>query len=134
MRSIGRWGAIAAALALTLAFVACGGDDEGSDTTGGSTATTGSTGSTASTGSGGSLAVTIQGNLFDPGQLDVSAGTVTVTVTNEDAITHTFTTDDMSVNEEVGAGETVEVTVDVSEDLGWHCEIHPSMRGKFVVT
>jgi plastocyanin len=126
MRSIGRMGAIAAALVLTFAFAACGGDD------GGGGDTTASTGATAS--AGGGTTVTIRGNNFEPGELDVSAGTVTLTVTNEDAVTHTFTTDDRVVDEEIGGGETVEVTVDVSEDLGWHCEIHPSMRGKFVVT
>jgi plastocyanin len=132
MRSIGRLGAIAAALVLTLAFAACGGD-EGD---GGATGSTPPTGATESipTGDGGSLSVTIRGSNFDPGELEVPAGSVTVSVTNEDAIAHTFTTDDMVVNEQVGAGGTVEVTVDLTEDLGWHCEIHPSMRGKFVVS
>ena len=130
MRSIGRMGAIAAALVLTFAFAACGGDDDGGggDTTG----PTASTGATASTGGG--TTVTIRGNTYQPGELDVSAGTVSLTVTNEDAVTHTFTTDDRVVDEEIGGGETVEVTVELAEDLGWHCEIHPSMRGTFIVT
>ena len=140
MRSNRRWGAMAAALMLALALVACGGDGDGGDATGstGSTGTTASTGSTKATGTtdtdGGLTSVRIDGNVFEPAELDVAAGTVSLSVTNDDAIPHTFTTDDMVVNEAVRAGETVEVTVEVAEDLGWHCEIHPSMRGTFVVT
>jgi plastocyanin len=136
MRSIGRLGAIAAALVLALAFVACGGDDNdgGSSGSTGTTTSTGSTGSTAASGASGATTMTIHGFNFDPAELDVAPGTVTVSVTNNDATTHTFTTDDMKTDEEIGAGETVEVTVELTEDLGWHCEIHPAMRGKFVVS
>jgi plastocyanin len=139
MRSIGRLGAIAAALVLALAFVACGGDDNSGGSTG-STGAAASTGSTASTGSSGpsgasgATTVTIHDFNYDPAELDVAPGTITLTVTNNDTTTHTFTTDDNKTNEEIGAGATVQVTVDVTEDLGWHCEIHPAMRGKFVVS
>ena len=133
MRSIGRLGAIALALVLALAFVACGGDDNDGGSSG-STETTASTGSTAASGASAATTVTIHGFNFDPAELDVAPGMVRVSVTNNDATTHTFTTDDMKTNEEIGAGETVQVTVELTEDLGWHCEIHPSMRGKFVVS
>jgi plastocyanin len=38
--------------------------------------------------------------------------------------------DDGSIDEQVGPGETVEVTVGVAG--AFHCEIHPSMTGEVV--
>ena len=134
-----RWGSVLAGMfVLALVLAACGGDDDPGDATGettsGSTATgsTGSTGSTASTGAAGGDAITIASFAFDPSSLQVS-GPTTITVTNDDSATHTFTTDDGSIDEEVPAGESVEVDVDISADTGFHCRIHPSMTGTLTV-
>jgi plastocyanin len=122
MRST-RWTALVLGL-LTLGMVlaACGGDDgNGGGTTGGGTA-----------GGGGGTTVTISGFAYDPSTVQVS-GETTLTITNEDDVTHTFTLDDGSVDEEIGGGESVEVTVNVSETTGFHCTIHPQMTGTLEV-
>lgn len=114
-------GIVAFVLALVLPLAACSSDDGGSD--GGST--TGSNGG----GGGGGTTIVVQDFAFSPASLDVSAGQVTLTVTNEDSAEHTFTLDDDSSDTDLPAGETVEVTLDLSETVGFHCKIHPSMTG-----
>ena len=133
MRTIGRLGTVTAALVLTLAFVACGGGDgDASDSTGPTVSTGGTTASTGATSDGGGTTITISGFAFDPSNVEVS-GPTTIAVTNEDGATHTFTTDDGSVDEEIGGGQTVEVQVDVTSDTGFHCTIHPTMTGTLTV-
>lgn len=110
---------VAGVFALSLALAACGGDDGGG-------------GGTTGGGGGGGTSVSIAGFAFDPSTIQVS-GATTLTITNDDETTHTFTLDDGSVDEEIGAGETVEVTVDVSETTGFHCAIHPQMTGTIEV-
>jgi plastocyanin len=128
MRHIGWRSLVAGAIAVGLVLAACGGDDGdgGGDTTGGGT-TGGATGATA-----GGTAITIAGFAFSPSTIAVS-GETTLTVTNDDSATHTFTLDDGSVDEEIPAGESVEVTVNVSETTGFHCKIHPQMTGTLEV-
>lgn len=116
--------------ALTLLAAACSSDDNGGGSTGGTTGTTGST--TGTTGGGGGTAITIAGFAFDPSTLTVS-GETTITITNNDDTTHTFTLDDGSVDQEIPGGETVDVTVNVSASTGFHCKIHPSMTGTLEV-
>jgi plastocyanin len=107
---------------LSLVVAACGGDDDGGDTTG-------ATGATEETGStGGGTSITIAGFAFDPNTITVS-GPTEVTITNDDDATHTFTLDDDSVDETIEAGATATVTVDVSQTTGFHCTIHPQMTG-----
>jgi plastocyanin len=117
---------LAGVFAIALLLAACSSDDDGGGTTGG-----GTTGGTA-TGAAGGGAITISGFAFNPSSLSVS-GETTITITNEDDATHTFTLDDDSVDQEIAAGETVEVTVNVSESTGFHCRIHPSMTGTLEV-
>jgi plastocyanin len=113
-----------AGVAVVAAVLAgCGGDDGGEGTTG--ETATGATG-------GGGTAITIQGFAFDPATLQVS-GETTLSISNEDGAAHTFTLDDGSVDQEIPAGESVEVTVNVSESTGFHCEIHRSMTGTLEV-
>lgn len=121
-----RWVRLVAGLfVLSLVVAACGGDDDGGDTTG----TTGATGATEETGStGGGTSITIAGFAFDPSTITVS-GPTEVTITNDDDTTHTFTLDDDSVDETIDAGATATVTVDVSQTTGFHCTIHPQMTG-----
>ena len=123
MRST-RWvSVIAGVFVVAMALAACGGDDGGGGTTGSTTGTTGG---------GGGTAITIEGLAFDPSTLQVS-GETTLTITNNDGTTHTFTLDDGSVDQEVPGGESIEVTVNVSETTGFHCKIHPSMTGTLEV-
>lgn len=130
-----RWGrVIAGAMAVSLVLAACSGDDDGDGggttggaTGGGETAATDATGATA-----GGTAITIAGFAFSPATLQVS-GETTLTITNDDSATHTFTLDDGSVDQEIAAGESVDVTVNVSETTGYHCAIHPQMTGTLEV-
>lgn len=116
-----RVGIVAFVLALALPLAACSSDEGGSD----DGSTTGSNGG----GGGGGTTVVIQDFAFNPASLDVSAGQVTLTVTNEDSADHTFTLDDGSSDTEIAGGETAEIPLDVSATVGFHCEFHPSMTG-----
>jgi plastocyanin len=119
---------VVALFAVTLVLAACSGDDEGD---GGTTGDTGG-GTTATTGTGGGSAITIEGFAFDPSTLQVS-GETTITLTNNDSAAHTFTLDDDSVDEEIPAGESVDVTVNPSGTTGFHCRFHSSMTGTLEV-
>jgi plastocyanin len=123
---------IAGIFAMALVLAACGGDDDGGETTG-PTATepTGATGETEG-GGGGGTEITIEGFAFNPSTITVS-GPTEVTVTNNDTTAHTFTLDDGSVDLALGPGETGTATVDVSETTGFHCTPHPSMTGTIEV-
>ena len=114
---------LAGVFALSLVLAACGGDDDGGDETGGG-------GGTAETGGGGGggTSITIADFAFDPSTISVS-GPTDVTITNNDSAAHTFTLDDGSVDQEIAAGESATVTVDVTETTGFICRFHPQMTG-----
>jgi plastocyanin len=112
---------LAGVFALSLLLAACGGDDDGGEETGGG-------GETAETGGGGATSITIADFAFDPNTISVS-GPTEVTITNEDTAAHTFTLDDGSVDQEIAAGESATVTVDVTESTGFVCRFHPQMTG-----
>jgi plastocyanin len=129
----GKWGRlVAGVIVVGLVLAACSSDDDGGEETGPGTTdqATGATGDTG--GAGGGTAITIAGFAFDPASLTVS-GETTLTITNDDTAAHTFTLDDGSVDEEIGAGESVDVTVNVSETTGFHCRFHPQMTGSLEV-
>jgi plastocyanin len=109
---------VAGVFVLSLLVAACGGDDDGGDTTG----------ATGDTGSTGGTSITIADFAFDPNTISVS-GPTEVTITNDDSTAHTFTLDDGSVDEELDPGSSVTVTVDVSQTTGWVCRFHPQMTG-----
>ncbi|HWO70578.1 MAG TPA: cupredoxin domain-containing protein [Actinomycetota bacterium] len=113
-------------LAFALLAAACGGGGTGGGGTGG-----GGGGETGG-GGGGRADLTIANFSFEPSTLQVSEGQ-TITVTNEDSVAHTFTTDDGAVDVQVGGGETVEVTLSGVSSGGFHCEFHPSMTGTLEV-
>lgn len=119
-----RWIAIGSALmALTLVSAACGG---GSDTSG-----------DGGSGDGGTadVTLTVKDFAFDPATLEVSAGEHTITITNTGSHEHSFTLDDDSVSQDVGAGESATVTFDATETIGFHCEYHPDqMKGTLTVS
>ena len=54
---------------------------------------------------------------------------VTIEVTNDDDVEHSFTLDDDSVSQDVEGGETQTVTLNLTEEIGWHCEYHPDDEG-----
>ena len=113
---------------VVLAFVATAcssGGSSGSSPTG----TTGTTGSTGSSGGQSSAAITAQGLAFHPTTVNVSAGTVTLAVTNKDTVKHTFTLDDGSSTTDLLPGTTTTITLNLTATVGWHCSIHPAMTG-----
>jgi plastocyanin len=111
------------ALLIVLLLAACGSssDDGGGEGGGGG----------GGDGRGG-LTLTIKGFAFQPKTLSAPSGQQsTVTITNEDSVTHNFTLDDGGVSRDVPPGQTVEVTVPfpASGTAGFHCKFHPSMTG-----
>ncbi len=122
-----RFIALIASLAVVVIVTgACSGDETGADTPAQSTETGGEV-------VPGSAQIAIAGSTFEPTTLPVASGSTDITITNADAVDHTFTLDDMSVDETVAAGASATVTVDLSETIGFHCEIHPSMTGTLQV-
>jgi plastocyanin len=134
----------------TLAVVplACGDDDSGSTdaATGGddtSETTTGDGGTSepadvSDEGSSPSVAVTIVDSAFEPATIEADGGAeVTVALENTGALDHTFTIDDQEVDEELDAGATSEVVVDLPESgtLSFYCRFHrvAGMEGSFTV-
>ena len=108
--------------AISLVLGACSSDDDGGGETGGD----------ATGGGGGGTTITIEGSAYDPSTVQVS-GATTITVTNNDSVSHTLTLDDGSGEVELDGGASGELTVDISETAGFHCEIHSSMTGTFEV-
>ncbi len=118
---------IAALLAVTMSAGACSSDDGGDDAT--ATETDAESGDLAP----GSAAIGIADLAFEPSEVTVAPGETEVAITNADSTDHTFTLDDGSIDEEIAAGESVTVAVDIEETTGFHCEIHPSMTGTLQV-
>ena len=111
------------ALSLVLLLAACG----GSSSDGGDGGSGGGGG-----GRGGGLTLSIKDFAFQPKTLSAPGGQqATVTITNEDSVTHSFTLDDGGVSRDVPAGQTVEVTVPfpATGTAGFHCKFHPSITG-----
>jgi plastocyanin len=123
-----RWMRLLGALfALTLLAAACGGDGDGTtpDQNGGSPTATPDDG-------GGGADLTIVDFSFSPAELSVTEGQ-TISVTNIGENSHTFTTDDGAVDETIGAGDTVEVTLTGVASGGFHCRFHSQMTGALTV-
>jgi plastocyanin len=126
-------GTVLALAAVGLVTAAC----TSSSSSTSSTTTTSTSTSTASTpqstggGGGGATSAEIEAEdfAFSPDSVDVSAGTVTLTVSNKDSTEHTFTLDDGSSNTDLPPGSTEKITLDLTKTVGWHCTIHPSMTG-----
>ena len=83
---------------------------------------------------GGEMVVTMASLAYEPTELTVPVGT-TVRFVNEDTVAHTVTdgTDgtanaDAAFDEEVAAGESVEVTFDEAGDVDITCRFHPAMN------
>ena len=76
--------------------------------------------------------VTIANFAFDPGTLNITAGT-TVVFTNNDSATHTATADDGSWDTgNLAQGASASITFDTPGTYTYHCAIHPSMTATIV--
>jgi plastocyanin len=69
---------------------------------------------------------------FSPAVLSVTDGQ-TITVANIGENSHTFTTDDETVDETIGAGETVDIPLTGVTSGGFHCRFHSQMTGTLTV-
>jgi len=72
---------------------------------------------------------------FNPSSISVSKGT-TVVWTNKDPMGHTITVDSGNgpASGLLKSGDTYAYTFASSGSYGYHCSVHPSMRGMVVVT
>ncbi len=79
--------------------------------------------------------VDIYGMTFKPATLTVKAGTK-ITWTNSDGYAHTVTADDGSTfsSGNLAGGSTFNFTPASAGTFNYHCNIHPGMTGKIVVT
>lgn len=123
-----RWMRLLGALfALTLLAAACGGDDaEPADGGDNGEETDGDNGD------GGGADVTVVDFGFSPTELSVTDGQ-TITVTNVGETSHSFTTDDETVDETIDAGQTLEITLTGVTTGGFHCRFHSQMTGTLTV-
>ena len=78
-------------------------------------------------------AITVKNFAFSPSTLHVSKG-ATVTVTNQDGFSHTWTADNSSWNDPLPAGGSASRRFDTDGTFTYHCAIHPSMTGSVVVS
>ena len=120
------------AIAIVCVAAACSSSSSSTASTASSTASSPAASSGGDAGGGGGTSkatITVADFAFDPSSVDVSAGKVTLTVTNNDSTAHTFTLDDDSSDTSLPAGETQTIQLDLSQTVGWHCSIHPSMTG-----
>lgn len=114
---------LAASASLLLTLTACGGGDDAS-----SAAEAVSTAPAT-----GGAAITIAGFAFS-GATEVAVGT-TVTVTNDDSATHTWTSEDGTFDSgSIAPGESFEFTFDTAGTFAYHCNFHASMQGTITVT
>ncbi len=112
---------------LALALAACGGGDgDGEPTEPGGDAS----GAPASTNE-----VTIDGFMFMPEEIEVTAGT-TVTWTNQEAPEHSVQDegDLFGESEELGEGDSFSFTYDTPGEYPYVCGIHPYMTGTVTVS
>jgi plastocyanin len=148
---------VAPVVALVLVLASCG-DDDGADVreSGGESGTGSESGSASGTASG-QPPVSLEGTVSDHGvgeiendelelELDdnyfaptFARGTpgaeVTVELVNEGNATHTFTSEALGVDEELGGGDSSSVTITLPEEgaVEFHCRFHEGqgMKGAF---
>ena len=78
--------------------------------------------------------VTIQGYAFSPNSITVVIGVNnTVTWTNNDAVTHTVTSDNKTFSGDVRPGNTFTFTFTAAGVFPYHCSIHAFMTGEVIV-
>jgi plastocyanin len=126
--------AISVGLLLTLA--ACGGGDDASseaETAATETAASESSESAPPAAAADGAAIAIASFAFS-GATEVAVGT-TVTVTNDDSTTHTWSSEDGTFDSgSIAPGESFEFTFDTAGTFAYHCNFHASMQGTITVT
>jgi plastocyanin len=108
-------------LAAALVLGACGGG--------------GDTGGDGGGGGGGASSLTMVDNAFEPADLTVASGTE-LQLSNEGQAPHTFTVQGNGIDEEVEAGQSSSVTIDLEAgDYDFVCEFHEAqgMTGTLTV-
>lgn len=126
-----------------LVLAACTGDGSGATAESSASAEESAQASTAESmeasadateGGGDGQTVNLTGFAFDPGEITVSVGD-TVTFVNEDSAPHTVTegtdgnaADGASFDEQVAAGESVDITFDEAGDVDVTCLFHSQMN------
>lgn len=94
---------------------------------------TGGNGNTTGTSTPGANEVFIQGMIFSPATITVTAGT-TITWTNKDAVTHNVTSNPALFSSgAMGNGATYSFTFADKGTFSYTCTIHPSMKGTVIV-
>lgn len=100
-----------------LVLGACGGDDEGN-------------GDGATDGGDGAASVSVTGTdalRFEPSELSAAAGTITVELTSEEGVNHTFVVEDANGDQEVAAadpGQTDTGTIDLEAgSYTFYCDV-----------
>jgi plastocyanin len=119
---------------LALAGAACSSNNSSTPSGGGSSSAGGGGGCTADTATA-STSVTIANFAFDPNCFTVSSG-ASISLTNNDSTTHSFTLDDTStdVSVDVGAGSGADATAPAAGTYPFHCRFHATMTGTLIVT
>jgi plastocyanin len=80
------------------------------------------------------VTATIEGFAFNPGTIEISAGT-TVTWTNNDSAPHTVTAEGGAFQSgRLNQGDTFSFTFDEPGTYTYYCEFHPNMSGTVIVT
>lgn len=121
---------VSLSLLLALALAACGGGSGGDTTTPDDATTAGESPTTAAGGSGADIS--IAGFAFS-GPSSVPLG-ATVTVTNNDTVSHTWTSDDQVFDSgTLAVGDTFEFTFDEAGEYSYFCNFHSEMTGTITV-
>jgi plastocyanin len=122
----------ATVLLLVVGLAACGSGGKtstGSAGSGGGPYGGGASSTTTAAPASGGDAISIKGFAFSPATLKVAKG-ATVTVTNDDSTSHTWTFDDGSFDAgTLAPGKSATHTFDAAGSYSYHCNIHSSMKG-----
>ena len=72
-------------------------------------------------------------NVFEPACAEVDAGG-DVAVVNEGSALHSFTIDDLGIDEDIESGQEASVTIDADPgEYRFYCKYHPGMEGTLTV-
>jgi plastocyanin len=115
-------------LLAVVAFAACGGEDDTSDTSRPAPDTSADSGSDNTVAASGGVTIAD----FTISSFEVPAGTE-FTITNNDGATHTYSERDGSFSVRVSGGATETLTVADAATYDVFCEIHPSMTATLTV-
>lgn len=83
----------------------------------------------------GSLVVDMANFEFGPGTITAQSGEVSVYLTNNDSARHTFTVDELGVDESIAPGQSKQITFDAEAGtFRFYCKPHdPGMEGELTV-